>query len=619
MVVKSISSDARASATGVAFYQRAQNTGAYLRPEKLLFLGNYQDGKTVEENTIYSGTGNADDVGTMMGFGSPLHRMALKAFSGNGDTNIETYFLPIPEVKSGTKHKVNISVSGTPKTNATLYLRYKEQIFEAAADIASKVAASAHSNPALDPKGIKLNAYNYEKIPFTLQKGKSAKDILAAIKESLDEYVEVPFTFVVDDKASASAAKLKSSLAIDCTELTAEDYYIAYSVDGGERKEILIGTISAETAEDVITSLSGHLEGVTISADTPSEVSSTYTLTSQTSGADSKIEILVPSTGTDLFAALKLSGTASGNSTIVLTLEAKVKGESAKFEVDVVNSEYKPVTENDYGISFAVSVSNEATGLVKIDDYLDLISEELGVTRVCSQFNDDNSLDVMMEYFQGWRTDTKIAQYVTCYTSKEYPENNLVPGTVDVDSLVVFGNKRRDDQVNVQIYGDYGNLRPLKWSLRDKLLKAGIPNLEPLADGGYQIGDLCTFYHPQGSKKTLYMYDRDVCCLGNIAYNLMYTFKHDENWKSVIIINNDDFSTNPKAKKISAFVDKINSIIRSLGDAGFLANVEKSIGYTICEIDDTNPDRLNANTFPDLSGVNRIMDICNMVGFNYGG
>lgn len=49
MVVKSISSDARASATGVAFYQRAQNTGAYLRPEKLLFLGNYQTGKTIEK------------------------------------------------------------------------------------------------------------------------------------------------------------------------------------------------------------------------------------------------------------------------------------------------------------------------------------------------------------------------------------------------------------------------------------------------------------------------------------------------------------------------------------------------------------------------------------------
>lgn len=620
MVVKSISSDARASATGVAFYQRAQNTGAYLRPEKLLFLGNYQTGKTIEKNTIYSGSGNSDDVGTMMGFGSPLHRMALKAFPADGSgANVETYFLPVPEIESGTKHKVNLSVSGTPTTNATLYFRYKEQLFEAAADVASKVATSAHSNPALDPKGIKLNAYNYEKIPFTLQKGKSAKEILTAIKEALDEYVEVPFIALVDDKASATAARIQSSSPVNCTELTEDDYYVAYSVDGEGKKEISIGTISAETADDVITALSGHLTGLTLSADSPDEAYSTFTLTSQTSGAASKIEILTPSAGTDLFAALNISGTANGSSTIVLSLESKIKGETGKFEVDVVNSEYKPVTEADYGVSFSTSVTSEAAGLVKIDDYLELITEELGITRVCSQFSDDNSLDAMREYFQGWRTDTKIAQYVTCYTSKEFPENKLLSGTVDVDKLVEFGNGRRDDQINVQIFGDYGKLRPLKWALRDKLLKAGIPNLEPLADGGYQIGDLCTFYHPQGSKKALYMYDRDVCCLGNIAYNLMYPFKYDENWNSVIVISDDDVSTNPKTRTISAFVDKINSIIRSLGLAGLLANVESSIGYTICEIDSTNSDRLNANTFPDLSSVNRIMDICNMVGFNYGG
>ena len=623
MVVKSISSDARASATGVAFYQRAQTTGAYLRPEKLLFLGNYQTGKTIEKNVIYSGSGNADDAGTMFGFGSPMHRMALKAFPSDGSgANVETYFLPVPEIESGTNHKLNLSVNGTPTNNATLYLRYKEQLFEAAADIASKVATSAHSNPALDPKGIKLNAYNYEKIPFTLQKGKSAKEILTAIKEALDEYVEVPFTSVVDDKASATAAKIKSSLAIDCTELTEDDYYAAYSVDGGERKEISIGTISAETAEDVITALSGRLSGLTISADSSGEAVSTYTLTSQTSGASSKIEILSPSTGTDLFAALNISGTANGSSTIVLTLESKIKGETGKFEIDVVNSEYKPVTEADYGVSFSTAVTSEAAGLVKIDDYLELITEELGITRVCSQFNDDNSLDAMREYFQGWRTDTKIAQYVICYTAKEFPEDKLKEGTVDIDELVKFGNSRRDDQINVQIFGDYGKLRPLKWALRDKLLKAGIPNLEPMADSGYQIGDLCTFYHPQGSKKTLYMYDRDACCLGNIAYNMLYPFKYDENWRSVIVIDDEDEeskTTNPKIKKISAFVDKINSIIRVLGEAGILAGIEKSIGYTIGQIDNTNSDRININTFPTLSSVNRIVDICNMVGFNYGG
>lgn len=100
---------------------------------------------------------------------------------------------------------------------------------------------------------------------------------------------------------------------------------------------------------------------------------------------------------------------------------------------------------------------------------------------------------------------------------------------------------------------------------------------------------------------------------------MFYPFKYDENWVSVIVVNDEDVTTNPKVKRVSAFVDKINSIIRSLGEAGILAGVEKAIGYTIGQIDNTNSDRINANTFPTLSSVNRIVDICNMVGFNYGG
>lgn len=618
MVVKSIKPDARASATGVSFYQRAQQEGAYLRPEKILFIGNYQTGKNIEKNVIYSGSGNSDDVGTMMGFGSPLHRMALKAFPSDGSgANVETYFLPVPEPSSGVKHKVNMSVVGTAALNATLYLRYKEQIFEAAADLASKVATIAHNNPALDPKGTKLNSFNYEKIPFTLKKGAKGKEIFDAIKEALDEYVEIPFTVSVADNVSAKAAKLISSAVVDCTTLTAEDYAIAYSVDGGERKEIEVGALPAETSADIVSVLTAKISGMTVTAANLNNAVSTYTLTSSTTGTTSKIKILEPSSGTDLFAALNLSGEAVGSSPVTLVLESKVKGEMAKFDVDVVTSEYKSVSLGIYGIEFLNSIEEEGTGLVKIDDYLEDIGQELGITRVCSQFSDDNALDAMKEYFTGWR-EPKLAQYVVCYTAKEFPENNLLKGIVDVDKLVAFGNKRSDDSVNIQIFGDYGKLRSLSWDLRDKLLKAGIPNLEPLADGSYEIGDLCTFFHKKSNKKTLYNYDRDICCMGNFGYYLLKCFK-EAGWKSAIIVSNEDKTTNSRVKRPIDYVDKLNSCIRALGKAGILANVEKSVGFTIAEIDNTNSDRINANTAPDLSGVSRIVDISNALGFNYGG
>lgn len=618
MVVKSIKPDARASATGVSFYQRAQNAGAYLRPEKILFIGNYQDGKKIENNVIYSGSGNADDVGVMMGFGSPLHRMALKAFPSDGSgANVETYFLPVPQCVSGTAHKVNISAEGTASANATLYLRYKEQTYEAAADLAVKVANIAHSNPALDPKGVKLNSFNYEKIPFTLVKGASGAEILETIKEALDEYVEVPFLSKVDKNSQPKPAKLKTSFTVDCTGLTAEDYSVAYSVDGGEVQEISIGALPAENAGDIVSVLNSKLSDVIFTASAPESSVSEYTITSKTSGTSSKIVILIPASGTDLFAALNLSGSAFGSSFVILSAESKVKGETSKFEIDIVNSEYRPVLLEDYGVNFTVSTTETAAGLCKIDDYLKDIGAELGITRVCSQFSDDNALDAMKEYFLGWR-EPKLAQYVVCYTAKEFPEMALNPGTVDIDKLVKFGNSRSDDSVNVQIYGDYGRLRSLDWQLRDKLLKAGISNLEPLCGGGYEIGDLCTFYHKKSNKKTLYNYDRDICCMGNVGYDLLASFT-EAGWKSAIIVANDDDTTNPRVKRPRDYVDKLNSRIRALGKAGILANAEKSTGYTIAEIDDTNPDRINANTFADLSGVSRILDVSNALGFNYGG
>ena len=50
-----------------------------------------------------------------------------------------------------------------------------------------------------------------------------------------------------------------------------------------------------------------------------------------------------------------------------------------------------------------------------------------------------------------------------------------------------------------------------------------------------------------------------------------------------------------------------------------MANVNQSTGYTIGEIDSTNPDRINLNNSSELSSINRIVDIGTILGFNYGG
>ena len=58
------------------------------------------------------------------------------------------------------------------------------------------MATNAHNNPAKAPRGTDLNAFEKTAIPFTLTKGMTADEAADAIKEVLDEYLELPFTAV---------------------------------------------------------------------------------------------------------------------------------------------------------------------------------------------------------------------------------------------------------------------------------------------------------------------------------------------------------------------------------------------------------------------------------------
>ena len=77
-ITKSLDPNAIASTTSVSIKQKNQQNAAILRPEKIVFIGQAQTGKTVKENKMYLASGNADDIGVVCGFGSPMHRMAKK-------------------------------------------------------------------------------------------------------------------------------------------------------------------------------------------------------------------------------------------------------------------------------------------------------------------------------------------------------------------------------------------------------------------------------------------------------------------------------------------------------------------------------------------------------------
>ena len=507
-ITKSLDVSAVASATNVSVKQQNQNTAANLRPEILVCIGQAQEGITVDTNKLYLASGNPDDAGVIFGFGSPLHRMAIKLFpkAGNG-SKVDTYFLPVA-APSGNSSKQSIktitptvSSSGITKT-INGYFRLKDQIFETAADVAGKVATNAHINPAKAPRGTILNSYEIKKYPFTLTKGMTTSDVLTAIKEALEDHLEIPFTMSINEN--------------------------------------------------------------------------------------------------------------------VLTLTGKWKGSDSLFDFDIVDEDNEPLAAATHGVSLAVAVTQEASGVGTISSSaLAAINTELGVTRVISQYASVTVLDALKEKFEAWH-DGLTAQYVVCYSAIKAPESQDVAGTYDLQSLIASGTARRDDSVNVQIVGDFGELRPLEYKERDRLLKAGYSNIVRQANGSYKLQDLVTFYHPLGKTNPLYRFDRDITVVGNIAYDLMYNFRDTEEWKSVILASEKDVTTNPDVRTLKDVKAAANTRIGLLGLAGLIANYVEAQKNTVAEIDKSNPNRVNINLKFELTGVGRIFDLTSFIGFYFG-
>lgn len=515
-ITKGLDVAAIASATSVTVKQKNQQNAANLRPEKIVCIGQKQTGSTAKLNEVVLASGNPDDIGTIFGFGSPLHRMARKLFpkAGNG-SKVETYFIAVDEPKNAKAEEKTLTITSANgiKKSINAYFVLNDLIFEAAADVCGKIATAFHNNPAKDVRGTDLNSYERTAIPFTLTKGMNVEDCANAIKETLEEYLELPFT-------------------------------------------------------------------------------------------------------------IELASTGSGeNETVTgLVLTAKWKGSDSVFDFDILDEDGKAIDEAVYGVKFVTARSEESAGVGVIgDETLGLLDEEFGVTRVISQYANSTVLDALREKFEAWRTDGLIAQYVNCYSAIQAPESASVAGTWDVASLIAAGNARRNDGINVQIVGDVGSLRTLSYSERNLLLKAGYSNIVRKSDGSYRLMDLASFYHPVGNSNPLFRFDRDITAIGNIAFDFMATFRDSEEWKSVILIGEKDITTNPAARTLGDVKAAVNTRIALLGQAGFIANYADAQKETEVEIDSNNPNRVNINPKFDLTGVGRIFDMVNFVGFNFKG
>ena len=451
-ILTNLDSTARASATCVGIKQKPQKSDNSFRPEIIVVIGQAQTGKDVTLNTPILASGDSDDAGVLFGFGSPLHRMAKKLFpkSDNG-SKVDTYFMAVSAPKTGSSNvqKITITTEDGIKKSFDGYIKLRDLPFEAAADIAGKVATIYQNNIAVDPRNTDLNSFETSYIPFSLTKGMSASEAASEINDILTEEISLPFISTVEDN--------------------------------------------------------------------------------------------------------------------VITLTSKWIGSDSKFNIELVDNNNNSINPAEYGVSFKIETVTEAAGEGTIsDEALDKLDENFGVTRVVSQYSTSNVLDILKEKFEALQNPL-IAQFVVCYTSIEAPESKTVQGTWDIKKLINFGNLRSDDNVNVQIAGDFGNLKKLKYKQRNKLLLSGFSNLIRKSDGSYRLVDLVSFYHPTGKSNPVYRYDRNITVIANITYYFLNYFNNSDEWKSVILVGEDDITNNPAARKLSDVKAAVNMLIGQLG------------------------------------------------------
>jgi phage tail sheath gpL-like len=308
-----------------------------------------------------------------------------------------------------------------------------------------------------------------------------------------------------------------------------------------------------------------------------------------------------------------------GESNPKITFTAKWKGVDAnKIKLEAVDQNGNAITDAVYGLDVTVLGMASGAGNSDIQTALDNLTEEFLVTRIVTQNNDETSLDQIQAWGEAMR-DGLISQIAVAYHGYEYPESETVSGTVDVDALVTLADSRSEDAVNIMIGGNYAKeLRSLTWQQRDLLLKKGISNIPVLSNGKYRLKDVCTFYHQAGVLNSILAFDRDLCVLGNIAYDLRFVFDYGPSWQSVVLVSDDEQTNNPATRSERDIKAEVNKRIAFYGLAAWLTNTAEAQELTEVEIDDLNPNRVNININGQLSGVMRITDIVNKLGFYFG-
>lgn len=529
---------------------------------------------------------SAPQVGQIAGWGSPAHLVLRELMPANGD--------------------------GVGSVPVTVYLLE---------DDAAGVAAAGSITPAgaqTAQAAYRVRINEILSAPFVIAAGESLTSICAKIGEAIRAVLEMPVTVsytygtvtVAPDSAndgdgtvsalSVTGAPLPGDYTLECT---------AAAVDGGTFRLLgPDGTVIASGLDvaDSPFDVGGIGFAITDGATTDFAVGDSFTIT-------------VPATD--------------------VQLTAKWKGASG-------NAIYIDVVGEDLGVTFAVVQPSGGLVNPSVQPALDQIGsvwETMGLNAL--NVDDDIALDALQTFGEG-RWGELVRKPIVFFTG------NTATTVADATAI---SSERRDDRVNAQLVApgsrnlpfvvaarqlariavvandnpptDYGSQRATglvpgpdgqQWSYpeRDQAVKAGSSTIE-VRDGVVSIGDVITFYRPEGDPTPAYRYVVDVVKLQNVIFNLDLLFAQPE-WNGAPLIPDPQPTVNPKARKPKSAVAAVAAMLDSLGLNAIISDPAAAKKKTAASIDAGNPKRLNVQTTVQLAGNTNIISVDLNFGFFFG-
>ena len=321
-----------------------------------------------------------------------------------------------------------------------------------------------------------------------------------------------------------------------------------------------------------------------------------------------------------------------------------------------LTSKWKGVSANDIkvkvlgstsaGTTFAVT--NPAGGLVNpnIDDALSQVGDVWETLVLnCLDIADTVTLDKYSTFGEGrWgaltrkplvvftgNTATTVNNATTVSDARKSDRTNaqlVAPGSSNLPFVVAARQLVRIAKLaNNSPAHDYGRqiadgLTPGddgdQWTYidRDVAIKKGSSSIT-VRDGEVYIGDVVTFYHPDGNPLPEYRFVVDIIKLQNVIFNIDLIFNTVE-WDGRPLIKDSDPTTNKDAKKPMMAKSDVGVMLDNLGLAAIIMDVKESKQGVVAQINSQNPKRLDLFIPVKLSGNTNIISIDLGFGFFFG-